>query len=118
MRALLVFRLILCRICASGFTTAQLAEELDARWLTDREKCLPQLGLAFAGVCNGMIDGAWEPGSQRAQERFTLDEGRTGLVSSADRDPSFPVPRRRWQKAAGPMSFRVSASVAAPSAIR
>ncbi len=61
-----------------------MAEEFDARWLADQEKRLLQAGLAFAGVYNGMIDGDWGPGSQRALERFTLAEGGTRLVTNAD----------------------------------
>lgn len=84
MRLVLSLFLLLSPLTASAFTAEQLAQEFDARWLTDQEKRLLQTGLAFAGVYNGMIDGAWGRGSQRALERFTLAEGGGQVVTNAD----------------------------------
>lgn len=84
MRALLVLICFLIPWSASAFTAEQLGQEFDARFLTDQEKRLLQTGLAFAGVYNGMIDGAWGAGSQRALERFTLSQGGGRIVTNAD----------------------------------
>lgn len=67
-----------------AFTAEQLVQEFDARPLTEQEKRLLQTGLAFAGAYNGMIDGAWGGGSQRALERFTLSHGGGAIVTNAD----------------------------------
>lgn len=69
---------------AQAFTADELSREFDARRLSEQEKRLLQTGLAFAGVYNGMIDGAWGSGSQRALERFTLSQGGGGTVTNAD----------------------------------
>jgi S1-C subfamily serine protease len=84
MRFALLLLLLLAPLPAPAFTAEELQREFDARWLTDQEKRFLQAGLAFAGVYNGMIDGAWGPGSQRALERFTVAEGGTELVTNAD----------------------------------
>lgn len=84
MRALLVCFLLLSPLCAGAFTTDQLGKEFDARWLTEQEKRLLQTGLAFAGAYNGLIDGAWGPGSQRALERYTLAQGGGAVVTNGD----------------------------------
>jgi serine protease Do len=84
MRILLVLICFLIPWSASAFTAEQLGQEFDARFLTDQEKRLLQTGLAFSGVYNGMIDGAWGAGSQRALERFTLSQGGGRIVTNAD----------------------------------
>lgn len=84
MRALLVLICFLIPWSASAFTADQLGQEFDARFLTDQEKRLLQTGLAFSGVYNGMIDGAWGTGSQRALERFTQSQGGGRIVINAD----------------------------------
>ena len=73
MRAFLVCCcLLLFPVPADAFTADELVQEFDARRLTEQEKRLLQTGLAFAGAYNGMIDGAWGPGSQRALRPFTI----------------------------------------------
>ncbi len=68
-----------------AYTADQLRDEFDARLLTDQEKRLLQAGLAFANVYNGLIDGAWGGGSQRALERFTAESGgSTAFVTNSD----------------------------------
>jgi serine protease Do len=84
MRILLVLIGFLIPWSALAFTADQLGQEFDARFLTDQEKRLLQTGLAFAGVYNGMIDGAWGAGSQRALERFTLSQSGGRIVTNAD----------------------------------
>lgn len=84
MRLLLFLLYLVIPFSAWAYTAEQLGQEFDARWLTDQEKRLLQTGLAFAGVYNGMIDGAWGTGSQRALERFTLAEGGGQVVTNAD----------------------------------
>ena len=84
MRRLLFLLHLLMPLSATAFTPDQLAREFDARLLTDQEKRLLQTGLAFAGVYNGMIDGAWGTGSQRALERSVLANGGEVVVTNAD----------------------------------
>lgn len=84
MRVLLFLLLFLSPLSALAYTADQLTQEFDARLLTDQEKRLLQTGLAFAGAYNGMIDGAWGSGSQRALERFTAAEGGGAVVTNAD----------------------------------
>lgn len=70
---------------ARAFTVDQLGNEFDARLLTEQEKRLLQAGLAFANVYNGLIDGAWGNGSQRALERFVAESGGSAaFVTNAD----------------------------------
>jgi serine protease Do len=69
---------------ASAFTADQLPFEFDARLLTAEEKRFLQAGLAFANTYNGMIDGAWGQGSQRALERYEVRGGRTEFVTNTD----------------------------------
>ena len=60
-------------------------EKSVANLLTDQEKRLLQAGLAFANFYNGLIDGAWGSGSQRALERFTAESGGSAaFVTNAD----------------------------------
>ncbi|WP_202661393.1 S1 family peptidase [Fuscibacter oryzae] len=54
---------------AQAFTASELQQEFDARLLTPSEKRFLQAALAFSGEYNGIIDGAWGSGSQRALER-------------------------------------------------
>lgn len=85
MRALcLVLCLLVAPTHALAYRADQFLQEFDARWLTEQEKRLLQTGLAFGGFYNGMIDGAWGPGSQRALEQFNLAEGRTMFVTNGD----------------------------------
>lgn len=84
MQAFLICCFLLTPLCAVAFTADQLTQEFDARRLTDQEKRLLQTGLAFAGAYNGLIDGAWGAGSQRALERFTEAEGGNAFVTNAD----------------------------------
>jgi serine protease Do len=85
MRAFLVAGLVLFLADAGrAFTADQLAQEFDARLLTEQEKRFLQVGLAFDNVYNGMIDGAWGPGSQRALERSALANGGSAVVTNAD----------------------------------
>jgi S1-C subfamily serine protease len=67
-----------------AFTAEELSQEFDARYLTDQEKRLLQTGLAFSSFYNGMIDGAWGQGSQRALERFALANGGSVIITNAD----------------------------------
>jgi serine protease Do len=76
--------LVLAPAAGVAFTADQLAQEFDARLLTEQEKRLLQTGLAFGTHYNGMIDGAWGPGSQRALERFTIANGGSAYVTNAD----------------------------------
>lgn len=46
--------------------------EFNARLLSVPEKRIVQAALAFSGDYNGLLDGAWGKGSQRALERYTL----------------------------------------------
>jgi S1-C subfamily serine protease len=69
---------------AVAFSPDQMPKEFDARVLTQAEKRFLQVSLAFLGHYNGLIDGAWGQGSQRALERYNLAEGRTPFVSNAD----------------------------------
>jgi serine protease Do len=85
MRLLLFVLLFLNPTFASAYTAEQLRDEFDARVLTEQEKRLLQTGLAFAKVYNGLIDGAWGSGSQRALERFTAENGGSAaFVTNAD----------------------------------
>ena len=84
MRILLLLLVLLGAPAAQAFTAEQMTREFDARWLTDQEKRLLQTGLAFAGSYNGMIDGAWGAGSQRALERYTLAQGGSAIVTNGD----------------------------------
>lgn len=80
-----VVALICSAVAAQGFTASQLGQEFDARLLTDQEKRLLQTGLAFGNVYNGLIDGAWGGGSQRALEQFTVENGGSAtFVTNAD----------------------------------
>lgn len=69
---------------AEAFTADELQLEFDARILTVDEKRFLQTGLAFANVYNGLIDGAWGPGSQRALERYVVANGGSRFVTNAD----------------------------------
>ncbi|WP_136637162.1 S1C family serine protease [Pseudooceanicola onchidii] len=51
-----------------------LFREFDARYLTHDDKRLLQLALAFEGVYNGLIDGAWGGMSQRAMDSYAMRE--------------------------------------------
>ncbi len=86
MRILVLVLLIWVQsVAALAYTADQLRDEFDARMLTDQEKRLLQAGLAFANVYNGLIDGAWGSGSQRALERFTAENGgSSAFVTNAD----------------------------------
>ncbi|MBL9046915.1 MAG: trypsin-like peptidase domain-containing protein [Tabrizicola sp.] len=76
--------LYLSPAAAEAFTVDQMQLEFDARLLTDAEKRFLQTGLAFANVYNGMIDGAWGSGSQRALESYEVSSGRSEFVTNAD----------------------------------
>lgn len=76
--------LYLTPAATEAFTVDQMQLEFDARFLTDAEKRFLQTGLAFANVYNGMIDGAWGSGSQRALERYEVLNGRSDFVTNAD----------------------------------
>lgn len=69
---------------AEAFNADQLQIEFDARLLTADEKRFLQAGLAFANSYNGLLDGAWGPGSQRALERYEVRNGRSEFVTKAD----------------------------------
>jgi hypothetical protein len=86
LRILVLVLMFLVQIApARAFTVDQLGDEFDARMLSDQEKRLLQAGLAFANVYNGLIDGAWGGGSQRALERFTAENGgSSAFVTNAD----------------------------------
>ena len=51
-----------------------LWKEFDARPLTQDEKRLLQVGLAFEGLYHGLLDGKWGRISQRALERYSKRE--------------------------------------------
>ncbi|RYE49630.1 MAG: serine protease, partial [Hyphomicrobiales bacterium] len=86
LHVLVLVLLVLFQISpARAYTADELRDEFDARLLTDQEKRLLQAGLAFANVYNGLIDGAWGTGSQRALERFTVENGGSAaFVTNAD----------------------------------
>jgi S1-C subfamily serine protease len=86
LRVLVLILLVLFQTApVQAYTAEQLRDEFDARLLTDQEKRLLQAGLAFANVYNGLIDGAWGSGSQRALERFTAENGGSAaFVTNAD----------------------------------
>ncbi len=86
MRILVLVLLIWVQSAAArAYTADQLRDEFDARLLTDQEKRLLQAGLAFANFYNGLIDGAWGSGSQRALESFTAESGGSAaFVTNAD----------------------------------
>ncbi len=67
-----------------AFTPEQLDLEFDARLLTVDEKRFLQLGLAFATTYNGLLDGAWGAGSQRAFEKYEVRNGRTEFVTNTE----------------------------------
>ena len=69
---------------AKAFTADELQLEFDARLLTGDEKRFLQTGLAFADTYNGLIDGAWGSGSQRALENYEVKNGRSAFVTNAD----------------------------------
>ncbi len=69
---------------AGAFTAEQLQLEFDARLLTADEKRFLQAGLAFSNAYNGLLDGAWGKGSQRALERYEVRNGRSEFVTNAD----------------------------------
>ena len=69
---------------ADAFNADQLELEFDARVLTVEEKRFLQAGLAFANAYNGLLDGAWGSGSQRALERYEVRNGRSEFVTNAD----------------------------------
>lgn len=69
---------------SEAFTVDQLPLEFDARLLTNAEKSFLQTGLAFANDYNGLIDGAWGSGTQRALERYEVSNGRSDFVTNAD----------------------------------
>jgi serine protease Do len=69
---------------ADAFSADQLELEFDARVLTVDEKRFLQAGLAFANSYNGLLDGAWGSGSQRALERYEVRNGRSEFVTNAD----------------------------------
>lgn len=48
--------------------------EFDARSLTSDDKRFLQLALAFEGTYQGLLDGAWGRLSQKALDRYALDE--------------------------------------------
>jgi len=85
-RLSLVAAFFLCLAASNveAFNADQLQLEFDARWLTADEKRFLQAGLAFANSYNGLIDGAWGPGSQRALERYEVRNGRTDYVTNSD----------------------------------
>jgi S1-C subfamily serine protease len=69
---------------AWAFRADEMQREFDARVLTADEKRFLQAGLAFANAYNGLIDGAWGAGSQRALEAYEIRSGRTAFVTNAD----------------------------------
>ncbi|MFN4192728.1 MAG: serine protease [Tabrizicola sp.] len=69
---------------ARAFRADEMQLEFDARVLTDDEKRFIQTGLAFANAYNGLLDGAWGEGSQRALEAYEVRNGRTAFVTNAD----------------------------------
>ena len=87
MRALVIALLLILILPISqlsAYTADELGREFDARQLTEQEKRFLQVGLAFANLYNGMIDGAWGKASQSALERYTLANGGTSIVTNAD----------------------------------
>lgn len=86
LRLSLAFSLLLLFLVpeARAFRADEMQREFDARALTADEKRFLQAGLAFANVYNGLIDGSWGTGSQRALEAYELRNGRTAFVTNAD----------------------------------
>lgn len=80
----IAFTFLVAAPTASAFEVDQLQLEFDARFLTADEKRFLQAGLAFANAYNGLLDGAWGLGSQRALERFEVRNGRSEFVTNAD----------------------------------
>ncbi|WP_459035320.1 trypsin-like peptidase domain-containing protein [Roseivivax sp. CAU 1761] len=60
-----------------------LWEEFDARPLSTAEKGFLQAALAMEGYYNGLLDGIWGNGSQRALERYTAAEFDTDKPANA-----------------------------------
>ncbi len=56
----------------AGYAQGVQQTEFDARLLSLPEKRIVQAALAFSEDYNGLLDGAWGKGSQRALERYTL----------------------------------------------
>lgn len=56
----------------AGHAQGLQQSEFDARLLSLQEKRIVQAALALSGDYNGLLDGAWGKGSQRALERYTL----------------------------------------------
>jgi len=83
-RLCILIMVLLVPVMARAYTVDQMLQEFDARLLTDQEKRFLQTGLAFANVYNGLIDGAWGPGSQRALERFSRANGDSEIVTNTD----------------------------------
>ncbi len=86
-----------------AFTLEQLDLEFDARLLTVDEKRFLQIGLAFANVYNGLLDGAWGGGSQRAFEKFEVRNGRNEYVTNAEAiflavDTYTALEKSGWQR--------------------
>lgn len=86
LRLSLVFSLLILFLSpeARAFRADEMQLEFDARVLTADEKRFLQAGLAFANAYNGLIDGAWGAGSQRALEAYEIRNGRTAFVTNAD----------------------------------
>jgi S1-C subfamily serine protease len=105
-----------------AFTAEELPQAFDARRLTAQEKRLLQAGLAFAEVYNGMIDGDWGPGSQRALARYSEANGGGGVVTNADAvfaaiDAYSALEAEGWERqynASLDMSFLVPTKVIEP----
>lgn len=76
--------LLLGTVAVDAFTADQFPVEFDARLLTDDEKRFLQAGLAFGGSYNGLTDGAWGMGSQRALERYSVERGGSVVVTNGD----------------------------------
>ncbi|WP_165354683.1 serine protease [Tropicimonas sp. IMCC6043] len=63
-----------------AYTEEELYLEFDARNLSAAEKRFLQAGLALSGTYNAMLDGAWGAGSQRALERYAVQNEIFGPV--------------------------------------
>ncbi|MCE6966966.1 hypothetical protein LAZ41_00555, partial [Cereibacter sphaeroides] len=71
---ILTLPLVLAAVPARAFTEEGLSQPFDGSRLSYEEKRFLQASLAFLGDYNGLIDGAWGSGSDRALARYAARE--------------------------------------------
>lgn len=82
--AAVLLSVVFSAAAVDAYTADQLPLEFDARLLTGDEKRFLQAGLAFIGTYNGLTDGAWGTGSQRALERYAVLRGGSVFVTNSE----------------------------------